>query len=591
MRTASVLILSNVRPLRAWTFANRLLREVPGAEICGIVQRPMRSIPRLQRMLAMAHLRGAYATHGWWSQAQLLLLSMMDKIVDWFCWFVHGCPRLLSSSGFTADRLTQECAKAGWPFAVVAEDSESSVATLACPAKVDLVILLGQFSSIPEFSARASIGCIWASDHKPSAGQVEPGRDALISIEHLAQGTQTPFKIASLILPWQPFDGPLGFRLKADLIADDLLLETAENLLRGDAATASTLVSQWVNRVLTPLLSQLDGMGQRACRDGRGGNRCRPAWKLCLDTLLLLSPRILVKNWHRRMSAQYPLLVLAHHLVADRPHRMGVSTETLWRQVLFLRKHYRIVGLSEGVGLLRSGQISAPTVVLTFDDGYADNFLNLRAVTNEIGISPTLFVTTDPVEAHREFAHDLATGTTGFFPLTWDQIQYWNTRGAEFGSHTRTHFDCGSVHLENLQSEILGSRNDLEARLKRTVEFFAFPYGKHKNMSSEAKRLAASAYRHYVSFLGGESLAKAGQSQTHLFRKKFYRSQWELELELQSVFDLVDDIKAWFHPRASHSSKPPDRPLVVSPRPSSIHTVGPPPASTAIYSRAKNPCN
>src|SRR2546429_60932 len=271
MRTASVLILSNVRPLRAWTFANRLLREVPGAEICGIVQRPMRSIPRLQRMLAMAHLRGAYATHGWWSQAQLLLLSMMDKIVDWFCWFVHGCPRLLSSSGFTADRLTQECAKAGWPFAVVAEDSESSVATLACPAKVDLdsessattanghpafavvaedsessvatlacpakvdlVILLGQFSSIPEFSARASIGCIWASDHKPSAGQVEPGRDALISIEHLAQGTQTPFKIASSILPWQPFDGPLGFRLKADLIADDLLLETAENHLRSD---------------------------------------------------------------------------------------------------------------------------------------------------------------------------------------------------------------------------------------------------------------------------------------------------------------------------------------------------------------------
>src|SRR5207247_8619676 len=101
--------------------------------------------------------------------------------------------------------------------------------------------------------------------------------------------------------------------------------------------------------------------------------------------------------------------------------------------------------------LLRSGQISAPTVVLTFDDGYADNFLNLRAVTNEIGISPTLFVTTDPVEAHREFANDLATGTTGFCPLPWDQIQYSNTAGADFGSHPRTHVDCGSVHVEHFQ--------------------------------------------------------------------------------------------------------------------------------------------
>jgi len=524
-----------------------MLREVPGAEICGIVQRPMRSIPWIQQMLATGRVRGASATPGWWSKAKLLVRSVTDKIADWFFWFVHGCPTLRNNSNFTIERLTEECSKAGWPFAAIAEDCESSVATLPCPAKVDLVILLGQFSSIPEFSACASIGCIWASDHRPS--QSPEGGDALISVEHLTQGARTPFKIASLILPWQPFDGPLGFTLKADLIADDLLLETAESLLGGDAASASTVVSQWANRVLTPLLSQLDGMGHRPCRDGRGEKHCRPAWKLCLDTLLLLSPRILVRNWHRRLSARYPLLILAHHLVADRPHRMGVSTETFLRQVLFLRKHYRIVGLSEGVELLRSGQISAPTVVLTFDDGYADNFLNLRAVTGEMGIRPTLFVTTDPVEAHREFDHDLATGTTGFLPLTWDQIQYWNTRGVEFGSHTRTHFDCGSVHLENLQSEILGSRIDLEAHLKKAVEFFAFPYGKHKNMCSEAKRLAASAYRHYVSFLGGESLAKAGQSQTHLFRKKFYRSQWELELELQSVFDLVDDIKAWFHPQ------------------------------------------
>lgn len=574
MKTVRVLILSNVRPTRAWTFAKRMLGEVPGAEICGIVQRPMRSIPWIQQMLAMGKIRGASAAPGWWSKAKLLVRSVPDKIADWLLWLAHGCPRLVSRSSFTVEWLRQECSKAGWPFAVIAGDFAAGVAALLRPRKVDLVVLLGQLSSIAEFSARASMGCIWASDHKPSDSPVQRDTDALVSVEHLAPGAQTPCKIVSLLLPWQPFDGPAGFTLKADLIADDLLLETAGSLLRGDAASASALVSQWANRVLTPFLSQLDGIGHHTCRDNRARRRFRPAWKLCLDTLLLLFPGILVRNWHRRLSRRYPLLILAHHLVADRPHRMGVPTEVLWRQVLFLRKHYRIVGISQGVELLRSGQISAPTVVLTFDDGYADNFLNLRAITNEIGIPPTLFVTTDPVEAHREFNHDLATGTTGFFPLTWDQIQYWNTRGVEFGSHTRTHFDCGSVHLENLQSEIVGSRNDLEARLKKPVEFFAFPYGKHENMSSAAERLAASAYKHYVSFLGGESLAKAGQPQTHLFRKKFYRSQWELELELQSVFDLVDDIKAWFHRRASHSAKPP----VVSPQPSSFRNLGAPPA-------------
>lgn len=230
-----------------------------------------------------------------------------------------------------------------------------------------------------------------------------------------------------------------------------------------------------------------------------------------------------------------------------------MSTEVFLQQILFLQKHYRIASLSEAVGLLRSGQIRIPTVVLTFDDGYGDNFLNLRAVANEMGIPSTLFITTDPVETHREFNHDLDTGITGFFPLTWDQIRYWSPRGAEFGSHTRTHMDCGCVDSENLQSEIIGSRNDLEAHLKKPVGFFAFPYGQHDNMSSEAMHLAASTYKHFVSSFGGESLSKVKGPQSHLFRKKFYASQWELELELQSVFDFVDGVRRSILHRATNS--------------------------------------
>src|SRR5215472_7103673 len=122
MKTLRVLILSNVRPSRAWTFAKRILSEVPGAEICAIVQRPMRSIPWIQQMLAMGKIRGASAAPGWWPKAKLLVRSVTDKIADWLLWLVHGCPRLLNSSSFTVEWLRQECSKAGWPFAVIAED-------------------------------------------------------------------------------------------------------------------------------------------------------------------------------------------------------------------------------------------------------------------------------------------------------------------------------------------------------------------------------------------------------------------------------------------------------------------------------------
>jgi peptidoglycan/xylan/chitin deacetylase (PgdA/CDA1 family) len=229
---------------------------------------------------------------------------------------------------------------------------------------------------------------------------------------------------------------------------------------------------------------------------------------------------------------------------------MGMPTEVFLQQVLYLQKHYRIVSLSQAIELLRSGRVDVPTVALTFDDGYADNFLNLRTVANETGIPATLFITTHPVETHQEFGHDLTNGMSGFLPLTWEQIQYWSTRGVEFGSHTRTHMDCGTADPAKLHWEIVGSKDDLKAQLGKSVGLFAFPFGQRENMSSEAMRLAASAYSHFVSSYGGEVPSSCGKHlQSHLFRKNFYSSQWELELELQSVFDLAGAIRRWFSHR------------------------------------------
>jgi peptidoglycan/xylan/chitin deacetylase (PgdA/CDA1 family) len=590
MKNHRVLIVSNVRPSRTWSFANQILSEVPNTEICGIVQQSIHSTPWTQQMIAAGKTRGVLAAPGWWLKAQSLIHSLTGKIVDWFFWFAHGCPAYLNNpKQFTIGRLTQECSRTGWPLAITDESGEARVATSFCPADVHLVILLGESSSIPEWSALASSGCIRACNRQSSTNFEGSGNNALISIEHLAASGGIPSTICSMVLPWQPFDGPLGFTLKTDLITDDLLLQTARCLLTEDLASASKVVSEWANRILAPSLSQPQEVGRNIPQAELGVRPCRSTWKLCLDTLLLFSPWILGRNWFRRMTDRYPVLILAHHLVSDRPHRMGMPTEIFWRQVRFLQKHYRIVSLSEATELLRSGQLSIPTVALTFDDGYADNFVNLRAVANEVGIPSTLFITTDPVETHREFDHDLATGMTGFFPLTWDQIRYWNTRGAEFGSHTRTHLDCSSRDSESLQTEIIGSRNDLEAHLKKTVSFFAFPYGQPNNMSSEAMDVAASTYRHFVSSFGGEVLTRVKGPQSHLFRKKFYASQWELGLELQSVFDFVDAARRWFHPRAANSSNASETAPAVSSPPSPIRNMAVPPTPTRIYSRAKNP--
>jgi peptidoglycan/xylan/chitin deacetylase (PgdA/CDA1 family) len=408
------------------------------------------------------------------------------------------------------------------------------------------MIALGEMPSLPTVSAALAHGLLVARENEVRTNIHDVAETVHIRIEQLSSSSGAPHTLASLSFPRQPRDGMLGLTLKTDLLMDDMLTFAVAALQAGRAGQPEKVLTRWVEQILVPYLvqvgpSRFPGEAPRAAHQW-----LRSCWSLCLQTMLLCSPLVIVRNWVRRWRHRYPVLILTHHLVSDRKHRMGISTEAFWRQVRFLRKHYRIVSLSEAAEMLQTGRVDAPSVSLTFDDGYADNFVSLRAVAEEADIPVSLFITTQPVSQRREFQHDVAKGDYGAFPMTWDQIRYWKSRGAEFGSHTRTHVRCGLIDGAALEDEILGSRDDCEAQLGAPPRFFAFPYGDLQNMPGRAMKVATSAYRHVLSSCGGENFPDAADTHSHLRRKKAYAEPWELELELQSVFDLVERLKRSF---------------------------------------------
>jgi Polysaccharide deacetylase len=542
MTRPRILLSSHTRPSRAWRIAERISSEISHAEICGVIQHDLLQLPWIQRLIATGNtdwndFRGRVP-----SRASLRFSKVLGEFVHWVLWFAHGGPRGVGAKGkFTVKDLAEWCHQVGRPFLAARNDSDKNITEFARQQKPDLVIVLGQPSLNRELLDVPPLGLVrivvrGAAD--ATTGRLHEGTE--LKVEHFAKGSKGVCTLASLSLPSQIHDGPLGMTLKSDLVADDLLVQAAKSLERGSQTQASKRIKEWMQKSLSPYLDQFKSLSRQssAAHMIPFRQRYRSIAKLCLHSLLCF-PWIMARNWYRRLRGQYPVLILAHHLVSDRPHRMGITTEDFWRRIRFLQRHYRIVSLSEGRDLLRSRSVKVPTVVLTFDDGYCDNFITLRAVAEETEAKIALFVATQQVELHQEFPHDLAGGTRGFFPLTWDQIRHWRSRGVEFGSHTRTHFDCGSSDQARLEPEIVGSRRDLETRLERPVGFFAFPFGKRENMSSEAMQMAASTYSIFLSSLGGENLPRKGTHRQHLLRKGFHFDPWELELEMQSVFDLV----------------------------------------------------
>lgn len=545
-----ILIFSNARPSRAWGLAERITREIEAIEICGIVQIPTQDLPMAQQLIMDG--RSSNIGSQWFRKPFSLLRVLAYGAVDTALSIIHARRTTQSSVKFTPDHLGQQCSAKGIPFLIANNTDDMKVIHFVAEQQPDLAIVLGQ-KRIPEqllkvprrgwVSMRQSVAPERAIDHP--AGTV-------ITLEWLATDVSS-CPLARLTLPHQRYDDTISISLKADLLCDDLAVESVRHFLDKAAGDAAGQLKRWIQAIFSPYLQQLP-RSWSTTDNFAPDPRWRPTWKLFLDTLLLCSPSVFARNWYRKVRCRYPITILTHHLVSDREHRMGISTQAFWRQVRFLQRHYRVVSLGEAVELLKSGHVDTPTVVLTFDDGYADNFLSLRAVAHELGIPVTLFLATEPISVQQEFQHDLDNGIRGAMPLTWQQLRYWSSGPVEFGAHTRTHFDCGSTNRPKLEFEIAGSKLDLEEKLQRSVDFFAFPFGQLENMSAESIQVARTYYPYFLSGFGGDNHCRTCNKEQHLLRKNLYANAWEMELELQGIFDMVDKIRSLLSPRKKAST-------------------------------------
>jgi peptidoglycan/xylan/chitin deacetylase (PgdA/CDA1 family) len=507
-----IVLFSEATPRATLLLAQRILCDIPEAQICAICFQP--KTPG----------EPEHGTH--------------HRIGNWLLRMIHACPREPNGhADFGLEDLQNFCARIGCDL--VGYESQR-LGDLLAKLGPDIGVAWGSQLPSPEVRALARLGFLQVSVPEFVEGQwcessEEGGSGApRVSVEvqraHPDACSRTSLETGTVSRG--PYDTVRGMRLKCELLARDLLVLCLSRMSQepgaGVAGTGTRAEGidgvQESRRVVIP-------------RSTYEAKRSRPLWKLLLRTIVFL-PYVAVRNWWRRWRGSFPIVILYHHLIADRPHHFGMPTDHFLRHAWFLREHYRIVSLSEAVGELHSGRVEAPTVVLTFDDGYGENFVNLRAITEECNLPACLFVCTGNVALGRQFDHDLKRGEKSFLPLTWKEVISLRDHGCEIGSHTRFHFDCGSNDLGALEQEIVGSRKDLEEHLEQAVSFFSFPWGHPANMSEAAMELARKAYPHVFSAYGGQNFPDLQASHWHLLRASHPSDLWELELAIQGVLDL-----------------------------------------------------
>lgn len=102
------------------------------------------------------------------------------------------------------------------------------------------------------------------------------------------------------------------------------------------------------------------------------------------------------------------LILMYHHITeADSdPWSLCVTQQNFAEHLEVLQKYYRPIGLQELAQAHRNGNIPHRSVVVTFDDGYADNLYLAKPLLEQYNIPATVFITTGHLGREREFWWD-----------------------------------------------------------------------------------------------------------------------------------------------------------------------------------------
>ena len=176
---------------------------------------------------------------------------------------------------------------------------------------------------------------------------------------------------------------------------------------------------------------------------------------------------VLVGSFMLWVSDKYVVPIMMYHNVgySDKPRLNSVTPENFAKQMAYLHKHgYQVIPFSELVkSIWEKKPLARKSVVITFDDGYEDNYTNAFPILKQYHFPAIIFLVTDVVSK------------PGF--LTWEQIKEMEKADITFGSHTRLHTYLPSLDKAEQRNQIRGSKEILEQQLGHPIEYFAYPSG------------------------------------------------------------------------------------------------------------------
>lgn len=143
---------------------------------------------------------------------------------------------------------------------------------------------------------------------------------------------------------------------------------------------------------------------------------------------------------------------------------LTISPTQFAAELQYLHEHHlRTMSVAELEADIRGGQSPTNAVLLTFDDGYDDQYQYAFPILRRFGDVATFFVNVGSVGTPRH--------------MTWEQIGKMAQQGMSFGCHGVSHGDLAVMGVAGQEYQIERCVAVLSAQLHDNVIAYAYPSG------------------------------------------------------------------------------------------------------------------
>jgi peptidoglycan/xylan/chitin deacetylase (PgdA/CDA1 family) len=184
------------------------------------------------------------------------------------------------------------------------------------------------------------------------------------------------------------------------------------------------------------------------------------------------------------------VVVLCYHSIHPSKSFASATPDLFDQHLGWLKENCDVVPFSQILNQAKTPKSNGPTVAITFDDGYADNYEYAFPLLKRWRIPATFFVTVGLLEKDaavvarfRALRHNASYDDIR--PLDWSEAVKMLKEGMEFGSHTYSHPNLAPLDRASAEWEVKFSKELMENRLNQSITMMAYPFGKPKRHFSK----------------------------------------------------------------------------------------------------------